>query len=159
MRRLFNSTLDRVIIKITVHFILQNTKLYAAVSALQPENQNFMDVKMVQPLLDLVDRTSAEAEFDVAKTYVTKFNGDKKTKPTTTKLLSKHCEALKAMPTVHLALKLAVTLRTPAAKCENSFSVLKTIVRVRRKSMKHARKAHLVKLAFKSDLAKKLKTN
>ena len=72
----------------------------------------------MQPHLDMVDRTSVEAQFDVAKTYVAKFNGDKKTQPTTTKLLSKHCEALKAMPTVHPALKLRVTL---TAKCGNSF--------------------------------------
>ena len=86
------------------------SKLYAAVSALQPANSNFLDVKMVQPLLDLIDRISVEAEFDVAKTYVAKFNSDEKTKSTTTKLLSEHCEASKAMPTVHLALKLRVTL-------------------------------------------------
>ena len=61
-------------------------------------------------LFDSVNRTSEEAKFDVAKTYVTKFNGDEKTKPTTTKLLSEHCEALKAIPIVHLALKL-VALR------------------------------------------------
>ena len=51
-----------------------------------------------------------EAEFDVAETYVAKFNADEKTKPTATILLSDHCEALKAMPTVHLALKLRITL-------------------------------------------------
>ena len=51
-----------------------------------------------------------EAEFDVATTQVAKMNGDKKTKPLTTKFLSQHYEALKAMPIVHLALKLGVTL-------------------------------------------------
>ena len=82
MRRLFCSTLDLVINVIDVHFSHQNTKLYAAVSALQPEKSNFLVEKMVQPLLDLVDRTSVEAEFDVAKAYVAKLNGDEKTKPT-----------------------------------------------------------------------------
>ena len=108
---------------------------------------------MVKPVLDLVDRTSVEAEFDVAKTYVAQFNGDEKTKPTTTNQtkLSEHCEALKAMPTVHLALKLGVFLRASTAKCENSFSVLRTIMQDRRQSMKHARKIHLVQLAFESD--------
>ena len=72
IRRLFYNTLDQVINKIDVRFSHQNTKLYADVSALQPENNNFSDVKMVQPLLDLVDRTSVEAEFDVTKTYVAK---------------------------------------------------------------------------------------
>ena len=70
---------------------------------------------MVQPVLDLVDRSSVEAEFDVPMTYVAKLNGDEKTKPTTTKLLSKHCEALKAMPTVQLALKVEVTLGASTA--------------------------------------------
>ena len=74
---------------------------------------------MMHPLLDLVDRTSVEAEFDVAKRYVAKLNGDEKTKPTTTKLLSEHCEALKAIPTVDLALKLGLTLEASTAKCEN----------------------------------------
>ena len=126
-----------------MRFSNQNTKLYAAVSALQPENSSFLDVKTVQPLSDLVDRTSEEAEFDVAKTYVAKLNGDEKKKPTTTELLSKHCEALEAMPTVHLALKLGVTIGAFTAKCEISFSVLKTIMRDRRQSIKHAHKAHL----------------
>ena len=47
MRRLFCSTLDQVINEIDACFIHQNTKLNAAVSALQPENSNFLDVKMV----------------------------------------------------------------------------------------------------------------
>ena len=93
-----------------MRFSHQNTKLYAAVIALQPENNNFLDVKMVQSLLDLVDRSSVEGEFDVAKTYVAKFNCDRKTKLTTTKLLSEHCKALKAMPALRLAMKLSKNL-------------------------------------------------
>ena len=154
MWRLFYSTLDQVINEINVRFNHQNTKLYAAVSALQSENSNFLDVKKGQPLLDLVDSISVEAEFDVAKTYVAKFSGDEKTKPTTTELLSEHCEALEAMPTVHLSLKLGVTLAASTIKCENSLSILKIIMRDRRLSVKHARKAHLVQLAFESDLTK-----
>ena len=154
MRRLFYSTLDQVINKIDVSFSQQNRKLYAAISALQPKTSNFLDVKVVQPVLDLVDRTSVEAEYDVAQTYVAKFNGDKKTKLTTTKLLSERGEVVKAMPTVHLALKLGVTPRASIAKCKNSFSILKTIVRDRGKSMKHARKAHP---AFESNFTKKNK--
>ena len=150
--------MDQVIHEIDARFSHQNTKLYAAVSALQPDNNNFLEVRMVQPLLDLVDRTSVEAEFDVAQTYVAKLNGDEKTKPTTTKLHSEHCEALKATLTLHLALKLGVTLGASTAKCENSFSVLKTVMRDCRQSMKHAPKAHLVQLAFESDLTKKLQT-
>ena len=57
-----------------MNFSHQNTKLYAAISALRPESGNF---------LDLVDCTSVEAEFVVAKTYVAKFNDDEKTKPKT----------------------------------------------------------------------------
>ena len=61
------------------------------------------------------------------------------------------------MPTVHLALKLEVTVVAFTAKCENSFSVLKTIMRDRRQSINFARKAHLVQLTFESDLTRKLK--
>ena len=80
----------------------------------------------MQSLLNLIDRTNVEAKFDVAETYVAKFNSDEKTQPTTTKLLSEHCVALKTMTTVHFALKLEFILRAFTAKCENSFSVLKT---------------------------------
>ena len=59
-----------------------------------------------------------------------------------------------ATPTVHLALKVEVTLRAFTVEFENSFSVLKTIMRDRKQSMKHARKTHLVQLAFESDLTK-----
>ena len=151
MRRLFYSTLDQVINEINVRFSHQNAKLYAAVFALQHENSNFLDVKMVQPFTDLANRRSVEAKFDVAKTYFAKLNGDEKIKPPTTKFISEHREALKAMPTVHLALKLGVTLGAFTAKCENSFYVLKTIMRDRRQSMKHAHKVHLVQLGFESD--------
>ena len=154
MRRSFYSTLDQVINEIDVRFSHQNTKLFAAVSALQPENSNFFEIKMVRSLLDLVDRTSVEVEFDVAETYVAKLTGDENTKPKTTKLLSEQCQALMVMPTVHLTLKLEVTLGASTAKCENSFSVLKTIMQYCRQSMKHARKAHPVQLAFESDWTK-----
>ena len=128
MQKLFYSTLDQVINKIDVHFWHENTKLYAAVSALQPEENNFWNVKMVQLLL--VSWTAEVwKEFDVAKTYVAKINGDQKTKPITNKHLDEVCEALMAMPIVHLALKLGVTLGASTAKCENSFSVLKTHAR------------------------------
>ena len=76
---------------------------------------------MMQPLLDLVDRTSVEAEFDVAKKYVAKFNGDEKTKPTTTKLLYEHCDAPKAMATAHLALRVGIALGASTTKCEILF--------------------------------------
>ena len=144
MRRFFYSTLDQVINEIDASFSHHNTKLYAAVSALQPENSNFLDVEIVQPFLDLLDRTSLEAEFDVAETYVAKFNGDVKAKPTTTKLISKHCEVLTVMPTIHLALKLGVTLGASTVKCENFFSVLKTIMRSRGRSMKQYRRDGVV---------------
>ena len=96
MRRLFYNTFDQVINEIDVRFRGQNTKLHAAVSAFQPKNSKCLDVKMVQPLLYLLKRTSVEAEFDVAKAYIAKFNGNEKTKPTTTKLLSDRYEALKS---------------------------------------------------------------
>ena len=63
------------------------------------------------------------------------------------------------MPSAHLALKLEITFGASIAKCENSFSVLKTIVRDRRQSIKHPRKAYLVQLVFESDLTKKIKTD
>ena len=121
MRRLFSSTLDQVINDINVRFSHQNTKLYATVSALQSENINFLDVKMVEPLLDLLYRASLEADFDVAQTYVAIFYNDAKTYPTTTKFLSEHCKTLMAMTTVHLARKLRVTFEASTAKRENFF--------------------------------------
>ena len=58
MQRLFYSTLNQVINEIDMRFSHQNTKLNAAVSALKFENINFLDLKMVQLLSDLVDRAS-----------------------------------------------------------------------------------------------------
>ena len=122
MQRLFYNTLNQVINEVDSRASHQNTKLYLAVSALQFENSHFLDVKIVQPLLDLVNRVSVKAEFGVAKTYIAKFNSDEKTKLTTT------FRKTYTMPTVHLALKLGVTLRALTIECENSFSVLKTIM-------------------------------
>ena len=50
MRRLFYSTLNQVISKIDARFSYQNTRLYAAVFALQPENINFLDVEVLSQL-------------------------------------------------------------------------------------------------------------
>ena len=47
MRRLFYTTLDQVINETDVRLCHQKIKLYTAVSALQPENSNFLDAKMV----------------------------------------------------------------------------------------------------------------
>ena len=154
-----SSVLHQVINKIDVRSSHQNVKPYADVSALQPENSNFLKVKMGQPLLDLLDCTSVEAEFDVAKTCIAKFNDNEKTKPTTTKLLSEDCEALKAMLIVHLDLKLGITFEASTAKFENSFFVLKITIRDRKQSMTHACKAYFAQLAFESDSPKNLKTD
>ena len=62
-----------------------------------------------------------EEEFDVAKMYVTKFNGDDKPKMTTTKLLLEYCEVPKTMPAAHLALKLAATLAACTANVGELF--------------------------------------
>ena len=71
MRRLSYITLDQIINEIDVRFSHQNTKLYAAVTALQPKHSKVLDVKIgfLLCLLDSVDRTSVEAEFDVVKTH------------------------------------------------------------------------------------------
>ena len=60
-------------------------------------------------------------EFDFRKTCVAKFNDDQKPQTVATKFLSDHCEELHAMPAVHLALKLAVTLGATTAMCESFF--------------------------------------
>jgi len=157
MRRLFYSLLDHVVSKMDVRFNERNSRLFTAVAALQPEHSNFLNAKLVQPILDLAKCTIVESEFIVAKAYIAKLTDDDKPKITITKLLSEHSEVLKAMPTVYLALQLAVTLGASTAMCENSFSVLKNVMRDDRKSMLHPRKAHLVQMAFEDDLTKKLK--
>ena len=86
MRKLLYSRMNQVNNEVEVRFSHQNTKLRVAASAFQHENGNFLDVKTALPLLDLVDLTSEETEFDVAETYVAKSNGDEKTKLTTAKL-------------------------------------------------------------------------
>ena len=60
IRRIFYTTLDKVINETDVRFSHQNTELYADVSALLPEKNNFLDVKMVQSLYDMIDCTFAQ---------------------------------------------------------------------------------------------------
>ena len=50
---------------------------------------------MVKPRLDLAKCAIVEAEFDVAKTHVAKFDGDDKTNVTTVKLLHEQVKHLR----------------------------------------------------------------
>ena len=65
-----------------------------------------------------------KADIDVAKKYAAKFNNDDWPKITATKFLSEHRGTLEAMPTVHLELKLAVTLGAATSMSQNSFLCL-----------------------------------
>ena len=56
--RLLFSTLYHGVCEKNLRFSQPNSKLYAAVCVLQPENWNFLDIKMMRYLLDLAKCTT-----------------------------------------------------------------------------------------------------
>jgi hypothetical protein len=53
-KRLFFSILDAVLGEMSARFNKRNSHLIEALCALHPENETFMDVEKVKPLLDLI---------------------------------------------------------------------------------------------------------
>ncbi|KAK9967816.1 hypothetical protein ABG768_002182 [Culter alburnus] len=158
LRRLYFSALDHILGEIEVRFSERNSKFAAALAALDPENETFLDVKSIKPIMDLTNSTIVETECIVAKQYISRIKEEESQQMMTTRrLLSEHHKVLEAMPSVLSALKLAVTFGASTAMCENSFSVLKNVFTDNRRAMNHTRKSQLVQLAFERDLTKKMR--
>ncbi|KAG9282357.1 zinc finger MYM-type protein 1-like [Astyanax mexicanus] len=156
LRRLFYSAIDNVLGELNQRFNERNTKLARALAAFDPKTDNFLDINLVKHITDLAGSTTVEEEFVVAKTFFqTQMEREKETKWTLKRPLQNHKKTLEAMPSVLIAMKLALTFGASTAMCENSFSVLKNVFTDHRRSMHHIRKAQLVQLAFERDLTRK----
>ncbi|CAL8242214.1 unnamed protein product [Merluccius merluccius] len=154
LRRLYFSVLDHVLVE--RRFSERNSKLAAALVALDPESDTFLDVKAVQPLMELTKSTIVEMECIVATQYFARVKkDDDKKKMAVSRLLSHG--VLQAMPTVLLADKLLLTLGASITMCEKSFSVLKNVFADHRRKITHSPKAQLVLQAFERDLTRKLR--
>ena len=155
LRRLYYDTIDSVVGEMERRFSERNTQLVSALAALNPEADNFLDVKAVQHILDLSQSIGIEAEFEVAKEFLVSQKQAMEGDWTIQHIISTYRIQLSAMPSVPTAFKHALTFGASTAMCENSFSTLRNVFSEHRRTMLHERKARLVQLAFEKDLTSK----
>ena len=136
-------------------FSERNLQLASALTALNPEADNFLDVKAVRPILDLSHSIVTDAEFEVAKEFLISKKQAMEGDWTIQHIISTYRIQLSAMPSVPTAFKHALTFGASTAMCENSFSTLRNVFSEHRRTMLHERKARLVQLAFEKDLTRK----
>lgn len=135
-----------------------NEKYMAALNALDPISENFLEANKVKPLLDLTNTEIFEAQFTVAREFLkNRCTGQDEEKGTLSQLVAKEYMVFSAMPAIMTTFEHALTFAASTAMCENSFSTLKNVVTEHRRSMLHRRKAHLIQLAFENDLSRKFK--
>nr|XP_014352814.1 PREDICTED: uncharacterized protein LOC106706406 [Latimeria chalumnae] len=152
-KRMYYSTLDAVLGKISVRFSEGNTKLIGALLALDPESPTFLQVAHVQPITNLTNTEIVESEFLVARQFLqTQMDSSTIETWATQTLLKTFHRALEAVPSVITAMKHALTFGASTAMCENSFSTLSNVLTIHRRSMLHGRKAQLIHLAFEANL-------
>lgn len=156
LQRVFYSAIDTVLGEIAQRFSERNTQLARSLAALNPENGTFLDPHLLQHIMTLTKSTISETECVVAKQFIrTQTEKQPNERWTTQKLLSTYHKTLEAMPSVVTAMRLGLTFGASTAMCENSFSTLRNVFTDHRRSMRHARKAQLVQLAFERDLTRK----
>ena len=68
-RRLYYNIIDLVVGEMERRFSERNSQLASALAALNPEADNFLDVKAVRPILDLSHSIVTDAEFEVVKSF------------------------------------------------------------------------------------------
>ncbi|KAL7404136.1 hypothetical protein ABVT39_010269 [Epinephelus coioides] len=157
-KRLFFRTLDSVTEEMNARFGERNSQLVQAMCALDPGNPHFLDAQRVRPLLELTNTTLVESEFTVARHFLqTEMARSTEAKWTPATILQRYSGPLTAMPSVLAALRHGVTFGSSSATCENSFSTLTNVFSQHRRSMLHPRKAHLIQLAFESDLTRRFR--
>ncbi|KAL0968294.1 hypothetical protein UPYG_G00264930 [Umbra pygmaea] len=155
LRRLYYNTIDSVVGELERRFSERNSQLASALAALNPEADNFLDVKAVKHILDLSQSIMIDAEFEVAKEFLMSQKQAMQQDWTIQHIISTYHNHLIAMPSVLTAFKHALTFGASTAMCENSFSTLKNVFSEHRRTMLHERKARLVQLAFEKDLTRK----
>jgi len=67
---LYYNTIDSVVGELEHRFSERNSQLASALAALNPEADNFLDVKAVKHILDLSQTIMIDAEFEVAKEFL-----------------------------------------------------------------------------------------
>lgn len=152
LKRLYYSIIDLVVGEMERRFSERNSQMASALAALNPQADNFLDVEMVRPILDLSQSPVTDTEFQVAKEFLL---SQKHGTRTIKEILSTYHIQLNVMPSVLIAFKYALTFGTSTAMCENSFSILRNVFSDRRRRMLHQRKACLVQLAFERELTRK----
>ena len=70
LRRFYYNTIDLVVGEMERRFSKRNSQLASALAALNPEADNFLDVKAVRHILDLSHLIVAISEFEVAKEFL-----------------------------------------------------------------------------------------
>ncbi len=157
-KRLFYGIINSILNEMAARFSKRNGKYMAALDALDPASENFLEADKVKPLLDLTKTEMVEAQFTVAREFLkNRCTGLDEEKLTLSELVAKESRVFSAMPAVMTAFKHALTFGASTAMCENSFSTLKRVFTEHRRSMLHKRKAHLIQLAFENDLSRKFK--
>lgn len=137
LRRLYFSALDHVLGEMDTRFSERNSNLAAALAALDPESETYLDVESVKPIMDLTNCTIVETECIVAKQFVSRIKMEESQQKTVMRLLSEQRKVLEAMPSVLSALKVDVTFGASTGMCENSFSVLKSVFTDHRRAKTH----------------------
>ena len=94
-------------------FSERNLQLASALTALNPEADNFLDVKAVRPILDLSHSIVTDAEFEVAKEFLISKKQAMEGDWTIQHIISTYRIQLSAMPSVLTAFKHALTLVHP----------------------------------------------
>ncbi|KAK0153405.1 hypothetical protein N1851_004914 [Merluccius polli] len=155
LRRLYYDTIDSVVGEMERKFSERNSQLASALAALNPEADNFLDVKAVKHILDLSQSFVIDSEFEVAKEFLMSQKQAMEGDWTIQHIISTYHNQLIAMPSVLTAFKHALTFGASTAMCENSFSTLKNVFSEHRHTMLHKRKARLVQLEFEKDLTRK----
>uniref|UniRef100_A0A8C1RPS8 DUF4371 domain-containing protein n=1 Tax=Cyprinus carpio TaxID=7962 RepID=A0A8C1RPS8_CYPCA len=152
LQRLYYNTIDSVVGELERRFSERNSQLASALAALNPEADNFLDVKAVKHILDLSQSIIVDAEFEVAKEFLMSQKQAMQGDWTIQHIISTCHNQLIAMPSVLTAFKHALSFGASTAMCENSFSTLKNVFSEHRCTTLHERKARLVQLAFEKDL-------
>lgn len=67
---MYYNTIDSVVRELERRFSERNSQLASALAALNPEADNFLDVKAVKHILDLSQSIMIDAEFEVAKEFL-----------------------------------------------------------------------------------------
>lgn len=70
LRRLYYNNIDSVVGELERRFSERNSQLASALAALNPEADNFLDVKAVKNILDQSQSIMIDAEFEVAKNFL-----------------------------------------------------------------------------------------